>query len=451
LEQEEEDLMGKLTENASMVSKTSVLVLGATGTLGRQVVRQLLNAGYSVRCMVRNRADRPFSFLIDWGAQVIEGNLVRKETLPSSLIGVHTVIDCATANPEENTYNVDWEGKKTFIQCCEKMEVQRYIFMSIKDCEKFPNVPLMQIKNLTEKFLAKSSLRYTVIRATGFMQPLISQYAVSILDDQKVYGDDGTSPGIAYMDSQDCARFIAAAATKERTVGQTITVGGPKVWATSEVIDLCEKLSGRKADVSTVPSAVLQVTQAVAGCFEFSIDVAERLRFVEVNSQNAGSSVEVMNDKAYDLLGVDPDNTRSLEDYIGEYYRRVFKKLTKGKYEPEAGELEKEKEEEEKKLQRAIRAGQEDLLPPGQPAEKDVTILSQRDMSDRLQKLFEDNKLAWLQGQENTWFGWTNVAEVVNGRSAMMAVGLGLFTEWATEVSMSKQIDTLLAIFSSPS
>jgi len=158
-----------------------------------------------------------------------------------------------------------------------------------------------------------------------------------------------------------------------------------------------------------------------------------------------------MNDKAYDLLGVDPDNTRSLEDYIGEYYRRVFKKLTKGKYEPEAGELEKEKEEEEKKLQRAIRAGQEDLLPPGQPAEKDVTILSQRDMSDRLQKLFEDNKLAWLQGQENTWFGWTNVAEVVNGRSAMMAVGLGLFTEWATEVSMSKQIDTLLAIFSSPS
>merc|ERR1719215_1956199 len=205
-----------------MVSKKSVLILGSTGTLGRQVVRQFLNAGYTVRCMVRNRADRPFSFLIDWGAQVIEGNLVRKETLPSALIGVHTVIDCATANPEENTYNVDWEGKKTFIQCCEKMEVQRYVFLSIKDCDKYPNVPLMKIKYLTEKLLAKSSLRHTILRGTGFMQPLISQYAVSILDDQKVYGDDGTSPGIAYMDSQDCARFIAAAATKERTVGKTI-------------------------------------------------------------------------------------------------------------------------------------------------------------------------------------------------------------------------------------
>merc|ERR1712217_487419 len=118
------------------------------------------------------------------------------------------------------------------------------------------------------------------------MQPLISQYPVSILDDQKAHGDDGTSPGIAYIDSQDCARFIAAAATKERTVGKTITVAGPKVWSTSEVIELCEKMSGRKADVSIVPSAVLQITQAVAGCFEFSIDVAERLRFVEVNSQS---------------------------------------------------------------------------------------------------------------------------------------------------------------------
>jgi hypothetical protein len=282
------------------------------------------------------------------------------------------------------------------------------------------------------------------------MQPLVSQYAVSILDDQKVYGDDGSSPGIAYIDSQDCARFIAAAATKERTVGQTITVGGPKAWKAEEVIKLCEKLAGRTADVEVVPSAVLQLTQAVAGCFEFSIDVAERLRFVEVSSQSTASVTPVMGQDTYNLLGTDPDNTRTLEDYIGEYYRRVFKKLTKGKYEPEAGELEAEKEEEEKKLQRALRAALEDSLPPGQPEEKDVTILSQRDMSDRLQKLFEDNKLAWLQGQDNTWFGWTKVAEVVNGRSAMMGVGLGLFTEWATEVSMSKQIDTLFAIFSSP-
>merc|ERR1711937_1008814 len=75
------------------VNQSAVLVLGATGTLGRQVVRQFLNAGCDVRCMIRNSADRPFSFLVDWGATVFEGNLVKKNTLPSALIGVHTVID----------------------------------------------------------------------------------------------------------------------------------------------------------------------------------------------------------------------------------------------------------------------------------------------------------------------------------------------------------------------
>jgi len=92
-----------------------------------------------------------------------------------------------------------------------------------------------------------------------------------------------------------------------------------------------------------------------------------------------------------------------------------------------------------------MRAQQEDALPPGQPEENDVTILAQRDMSDRLQKIFEDQKLAELESDDNAWFGWTQIAEVVNGRSAMFGFSLGLFTEWATDVSVTKQIDLLLA------
>merc|ERR1711972_246625 len=126
------------------------------------------------------------------------------------------------------------------------------------------------------------------------------------------------------------------------------------------------------------------------------------------------------------------------------------KKLTKGKYEPEEGEVEREKEEEEAKLQSALREVPEDVLPPGQPAERDVTVASQRDMSDQLQKMFEDKQIEELGAKENAWFGWTRTAEVFNGRSAMFGFSLGLFTEWATDVSVAKQMDQLIAIFSSP-
>lgn len=435
-------------EDSTPVKKTSVLVLGATGTIGRQIVRQLLNAGYSVRCMLRNRADRPFSFLVDWGATVVEGSLLRPESLPSALVGIHTVIDCATARPEEDVYTIDWEGKKRLIQCAKEMKVQRYVFCSIKDCDKYQTVPLMQIKYLTEKFLKDSGIRHTILRISGLMQPLISQYAVSVLDDQKVWGDDGSMPGIAYIDSQDVSRMMASAMIKERTVGQTLTLTGPKVWSTNDVIKLCEELSGRDADVNVVSNQQMQLTMAAAGCFDWTVDVAERLKFVEVNQQGSPDSPMLMTEDTYQALGMEPSGTRKLEEYIGEYYRRVFKKLTKGKYEAEPGELEKEKAESEAKLKQALSQDTTDQLPAGQPEEVEVTVAYQRDVAERLQKFFEDKVLSEMEDEQNAWFGWVPLAEVFNGRSAMMGFSLGLFTEWATDVDVARQIDLVLAIFS---
>lgn len=50
------------------------------------------------------------------------------------------------------------------------MGIQKYMFFSIHNCDKHPEVPLMQMKKCTEQYLADSGLNYTIFRLCGFMQ-----------------------------------------------------------------------------------------------------------------------------------------------------------------------------------------------------------------------------------------------------------------------------------------
>ena len=302
----------------------SLLIIGGTGTLGRQIVLQALTKGYQVRCLVRNF--RKASFLKEWGVELVYGDLSRPETIPPCLKGISAIIDASTSRPEEleSLKKVDWEGKLYLIQAAKAAKIQKFIFFSAQNVEQFQNIPLMKLKYGIETKLKESGIPYTIFRLTGFYQGLIEQYAIPILENFPIWVTNENTY-ISYMDTQDIAKFCLRSLQIPQTTNQTFFLSGLKGWVSSEIINLCEQLAGQKAQVQRIPLVVLQFASKFFGFFEWGQNISDRLAFAEILSTENNFSKSTFD--LYKMFKLDPSEIIQLDDYFLEYFIRLLKRL----------------------------------------------------------------------------------------------------------------------------
>ena len=302
----------------------SLLIIGGTGTLGRQIVLQALTKGYPVRCLVRNF--RKANFLKEWGVELVYGDLTRPETIPPCLKGISAIIDASTSRPNEldSLKKVDWEGKLCLIEAAKAASIQRFIFFSAQNVEQFDNIPLMKLKYDIENKLKDSEIPYTIFRLTGFYQGLIEQYAIPILENLPIWvTNENTS--VSYMDTQDIAKFCLRSLQLPQTANQTFFLSGLKGWVSSELINLCQQLAGQTAKVQKVPSFILKFVSNFFGFFEWGQNISDRLAFVEIS--NTENTLSKSTFELYKMFKIDPSEIIQLDDYFLEYFIRLLKRL----------------------------------------------------------------------------------------------------------------------------
>jgi uncharacterized protein YbjT (DUF2867 family) len=302
----------------------SLLVIGGTGTLGRQIVLQALTKGYQVRCLVRNF--RKASFLKEWGAELVYGDLTKPETIPPCFNGITAIIDASTsrANELESLKKVDWEGKLCLIEAAKVANIERFVFFSAQNAEQFENIPLMKVKNGIEIKLKESRIPFTIFRLSGFYQGLIEQYAIPILENLPIWVTNENTY-ISYMDTQDIAKFCLRSLQIPQTKNQTFFLSGLKSWVSSEIISLCEQLAGQKAKVQRVPLFILKVVSQFFGFFEWGQNISDRLAFAEILTTENNFSNSTFD--LYKMFKLDPAELIQLDDYFLEYFIRLLKRL----------------------------------------------------------------------------------------------------------------------------
>jgi len=302
----------------------SLLIIGATGTLGRQIVRRSIDEGYKVKCLVRNL--RKAYFLKEWGAELLYGDLSLPETIPLALKDITAIIDASTSRPSDSysAEEVDLNGKIALIEAAKVAGIKKFVFFSVLNGEYHPNVPLVSLKLKLESYLINSGLNYTIFYLAGFFQGLISQYAIPILEKQPVW-TTSESNSVGYMDTQDIAKFALRSLILENCNNKKFSLVGNKSWTSQEIIELCERLSGQSASVTRIPVFILRLLKNFTGFFEWGKNISDRLAFAEVLT--VGPSMTSDMTEVYKLFSFDPSDTYSLERYMQDYFGRILRRL----------------------------------------------------------------------------------------------------------------------------
>jgi len=302
----------------------SILVIGGTGTLGRQIVKQALDEGYQVKCLVRNF--RRSSFLKDWGAELIYGDLSIPSTFPLALKGVNIVIDAATIRSTSNytSETIDWKAKLALLEAAKLVKVKKFMYFSVLNASKNSSIPLMDLKVRMEKEIEKSNLNYTIFQCSGFFQGLISQYALPVLENETIWLPGDSAP-VAYLDTQDAAKSIIKCLKTSEYDNKKVSLIGEKFWTPIEIIKLCERLSGKTAKTSYIPMILFSFLRRFFRLFEFTWNIADRLQFGEI-STNASFLTKPSNEINWSTKRLD------LENYLQEYFSKILKKLRETNY-----------------------------------------------------------------------------------------------------------------------
>ena len=217
----------------------SILVTGATGTIGFLVVQGLAAAGAQVNAFVRTPGKQRFPA----GVKEVVGDLTDVASLRAALSSVRTLFLLNAVTPDEVTQAL------VALNLAREAGIERVVYLSVIHADKFTNVPHFTGKHTVERMIESLDIPATILRPAYFMQN--ERMVQQVIQGYGVYPMPIGSAGVAMIDARDIADVaVAELLRRDRALAPspraTLDLVGPELLTGESVAKIWSAALGRE-------------------------------------------------------------------------------------------------------------------------------------------------------------------------------------------------------------
>lgn len=213
-----------------------ILITGASGTVGKAVLKEVAKSGAKHRAMYRSEREAAKA---PAGTATVVADFAKRETLPAALEGVESVYLVCSPIPEL----VALEGN--MIDACAAAGVNHVVLNSALGAGDWPkSFPSWHRK--AEEKLRKTRISFTVLRPNSFHQNVVAYMAPSIRAQGAFYGAMGNAR-VSFIDVRDIAAVAAKALAGGEHAGKTYELNGPEALTYAQLAEKISAHAGRTA------------------------------------------------------------------------------------------------------------------------------------------------------------------------------------------------------------
>ena len=307
-------------------SPRRVMLLGATGTIGRATARALVRHGHEVVCFVRDGRSREATPIA--GVQMRQGDV----TNPASIAGdgfcgerFDALVSCMASRTgvPRDAWKIDYQAHVDALAAARAAGVSQMVLLSAI-CVQKPLLAFQQAKLAFEQHLIESGVTWSIVRPTAFFKSLSGQIARVQAGKPFLLLGDGALTACKPISDEDLALYLAQCLDDPARQGRILPIGGPGPAITPrQQGEKLFELLGQKPKFKRAPVALLDaIVFALDALGRVSTNARDKAELARIGRYYATESMLLLNPATgfYDA-----DATPSFgSDTLFDHYARVI-------------------------------------------------------------------------------------------------------------------------------